>query len=137
MSIDPTGFYANLRNKVASPLIQEYGFQGSVWVKSAEVFDPVAGAITSPAVWGQNPCFAVYGGGKTGKYPGVAIKTDPKTLTRVRTKEMFADAVALGTVVPAPDDLFEDEQGNLFEIMEVEMTNPGGVTLLYNLTVKL
>lgn len=137
MPLDPTGFYARLRDNTASPLLQKYGFPCSVLVKSGEVFDPVQGIVTQAAVYGSNPTVGLYGGGMTYKYPGVKVTTDPKTLTRVRTKSALVDASLLGTVVPAPDDLFLDENGNLAEILIVAVINPGGVPIMYDLTVKL
>lgn len=136
MSVDPTGFYANLRDTTVLNSIRQYGFPCQVWVKSQEVFDPVSGTVTSPAVYGVNPTFAIYGGGKSGKYPGVVINTSDKTLERVRKKQLFVEASVLG-IVPAPQDLFFDETGSLLEILTVEATNPGGVTVLWNLVVKL
>lgn len=137
MSIDPTGFYAGLRDGLASPLIQRYGFPCAIWVKSGEVFDQVSGTISQAAVYGVNPTFALYGGGKSGKYPGVTTSNDTgKTLGRLKKKQVFVEASVLG-IIPAPEDLFEDETGLLLEILTVEATNPGGLNVMWNLSVKM
>lgn len=137
MSVDPTGFYAGLRDNTVLPNIKQYGFPCFVWVKAGEVFDPVTGTVTSPAVYGINPTFAIYGGGKTGKYPGVTLSNDAnKTLGRLKKKTIYMEASILG-IVPAPEDLFQDETGGLLEILTVEAYNPGGVYLLWLLTVKM
>lgn len=119
----------------AQVALQADGFQAAIWVKSGEVFDPVQGKVTKPAVWGVIDCYAVYGGGATGLYPGVSVTTDQKTLSRKVKKEMYIDAVSLGTVIPQPDDLFQDELGFLLEITRVDCINPGGVAVLWKLQV--
>jgi hypothetical protein len=137
MSIDPTGFYANLRDTTALDSIRQYGFPCQVWVKNDEVFDPVTGTISSPAVYGINPTFAIYGGGKSGKYPGVSFGNDAnKTLGRITKKTVYMEASVLG-IVPAPQDLFFDETGTLLEILTVEGYNPGGVYILWILSVRM
>jgi hypothetical protein len=137
MSVDPSGFYANLRDTTALQAIKQYGFSCAVWVKNAEVFDPVTGTITSPAVYGVNPTFAIYGGGKSGKYPGVVVANDAgKTLGRITKKTVYMEASVLG-IVPGPQDLFFDEFGTLLEILTVEGYNPGGLVLMWILTVKM
>lgn len=137
MALDSNGFYAGLRDGLASPLIQRYGFPCAIWVKSNEVFDNISGTISQAAVYGINPTFAIYGGGKSGKYPGVSTTNEGnKTLGRMKKKSIFVESSILG-IVPAPEDLFQDESGLLLEILTVEATNPGGVNLLWNLTVKM
>lgn len=136
MSVDPTGFYAGLRDGVATQMLQQYGFPCAVWVKSGEVFDEISGTVTTPALYGVNPTFAIYGGGKSGKYPGVSINNDGKTLGRLRKKDVYVEASLLG-IIPSPEDLFEDETGTLLEILSVEIYNPGGVTILMILTLKM
>lgn len=137
MALDQNGFYAGLRDGIATQMIQQYGFACSIWVKSNEVFDEVAGTVTTPALYGVNPAFAIYGGGKSGKYPGVSVSNDAnKTLGRLRKKDVYVEASVLG-IVPAPEDLFQDETGTLLEILSVEIYNPGGVTILMILTLKM
>ena len=135
MGLDPTGFYADLAQTIVLPALRDNGFQAAIWVKGDEVFDPVQGIVTSPGVWGVNPCYAVYGGGMTGLYPGVFTKTDPKTLSRIHKKEMYLDAASLGNLEVRPDDLFQDENGNLFEILQSWAINPGGYNIAWRLMV--
>jgi hypothetical protein len=133
MPLDPNGFYANLQNNLVYPLLQQFGFSAAIQVKAGEVFNPVTGMITTPATWYVFPCVAVYGGGGSGERPGVSTETEGKTLNRVTKKEVFLDASLL-TITPTPDDLFQDEVGNTWEIRRVEPTNPGGVTVMWKIT---
>jgi hypothetical protein len=127
-------FYTGLRDGVALQLLQQFGFKCAVQVKSGEVFDPVQGIITTPATWFVFPAYGVYGGGNTGKSSGNTKSTDGNTLARVVKKEVYLDASVL-TIAPSPDDLFQDENGDTFEILSVQDTNPGGVTVLWKLIV--
>ena len=130
MPLDASGFYANLRDGVTLSLLKKYGFQAAIQVKTGEVYDPTTGTITTPAQWTVFPCWAIYGGASSGSQQS----NDSKSLTRVIKKDAYLDASTL-SIIPTPDDLFQDENGNTFDILTVAATDPGGVTVLWQITM--
>lgn len=134
MALDPTGFYAGMRDNVALPLLQRFGFPAAILVKTGAVFNPVTGNMDAPGALVQFNCTALYGGGgRTSS--GVDKSTESKTMVRITTKEVNVDATQL-QIQPNPDDLFLDENGQTLEILKVSPINPGGVTVMWKLTVK-
>lgn len=134
MSLDQSGFYAGLRDSTVLSLLTKFGFDAAIQVRTGGVLDPVSGTLSSVGTTFVFPCKAVYGGGSSGKRAGVTKETEGKTLTRKTSKEVYLDASIL-QIEPNPDDLFQDENGNTFEIMTVSKTNPGGVNVLWRLSV--
>lgn len=133
-NVDPSGFFATMRDDVAYPLLQQFGFTGAILVQTNATFNPVTGMLTSPGSQFSFACQALYGsGGRTSS--GVTKTTEGKTLTRVTTKEVNVDATLL-TIQPSTDDKFEDESGLTYEILSVSPVNPGGLTVMWKLMVK-
>ena len=133
--LDQNGFYAGVRDGTVHHLLARYGFSASIHVKTGEIYDPNTGFVTSPATYFIFPCVAAYGGGYTGKRGGVTKDKEGNTLVRTLTKDVFLDASDL-LINPSPDDVFEDETGAYWDIQNVTNYNPGGVTVLWRITVK-
>lgn len=128
MSIDPSGFYSRLRDGTVLKLLSKFGFPCALQVKVGEVFDPVMGVVTQAATYMILPAFGLYD-------PASATTREGKTLVRLNMKNVYLDASLL-QITPNTDDLFQDETGATQEIVKVENTNPGGLTLLWKITVK-
>lgn len=112
----------------------KFGFDAAIQVRTGGVLDPVSGTLSSTGTFFVFPCKAVYGGGSSGKRAGVTKDTEGKTLTRKTSKEVYLDSSIL-EIEPNPDDLFQDENGDTFEILSASKTNPGGVNVLWRLSV--
>jgi hypothetical protein len=128
-NVDPSGFYAGMRDGVALPLLQQFGFGAAILVRAGDIFNPVTGGMTSPGTYYAFPCQALYG------VNGVMKTTKGDTSVRVTTKKVTVDASVL-TIQPGTDDRFEDEAGNTFEILKVSPVNPGGLTVMWELTCR-
>jgi hypothetical protein len=127
--------YAALRDGTAKKLFAKYGFKAAVMEKSAsESFDPIAGIVTNTQ-WVAHPCYALYGGGRSGRYPGVQYDRETGNLVRKTTEDIYLDASTLD-ITPTPDHRFRDENGAIREIVGSQAINPGGVVVLWRATVK-
>jgi hypothetical protein len=132
-NVDPTGFYKGMRDNVAYPLLKQFGFDAAILVKTAAVFNPLTGTMSAPGTEFSFPCKALYGGTRKTN-AGIEKKTKGTTLTRVTTKEVNIDATTL-TIAPGTDDRFEDETGQTYEILSVSPISPGGLVIMWKITV--
>lgn len=128
MTIDASGFYSKLLVGTVLPLMRKYGYDCAIQVKVGEVFDPVTGLVTQPATYMVFPAYGL-------NDPAGSTTREAKNLARLKAQNVYLDASLL-TIAPNPDDLFQDANGALKEIIKVESIDPGGLVMLWKITVK-
>jgi hypothetical protein len=121
------GFYEGLRDGVALNLLTKYGFATQILVKLDEAYDPVTGKVTTPTTWEPNDCKAVFGDSKKIMENGV--------LAKQRAHTVYVDASILTTDIDTACR-FIDADGSQLEILEADPIDPGGVRVIWKLTVK-
>lgn len=119
------GFYDNIRDNVAAPLIQQYGMSITLKVPAAGTYDPVTGMTT---------------GGTAADYAGYGViedyttrEIDGTTIQRGDKKVMcfFTDT----TIIPLTShDL--SIAGVQHSIQNVNCLEPGSVAVVYTLQVR-
>ena len=121
------GFYEDLRDKTAYPLMKEFGFACHIVDKTGEVFNPATGGLTSV---GTEVLYATIG-----VYGDFVKAEEPNSGTKVRAQQVYVEAKNL-RVEPTTSMRFK--VGTTYQdILAVKLFNPGNVNLLYLLTVKL
>ena len=117
------GFYEDKRDGVAARALAKYGMAAQLVVPAAGVFDPETGALTQ----GTDKTYAVQ------VLLGSVTKARKQELTHASTLQVYLSASGLA-VVPAVNNKLRIS-GVDYEILRSTPIAPGGVTVLYDLSV--
>lgn len=127
---------ASVTNGLVDPMFAAYGFDCFLVVPAAQTFDAVKGEITSgPDIYIK--ARGVYGGtsSSTTFSAGLQITVEPKTATRKKSKTVNLQASTL-KVDPDTDMQYQDENGELYDIVKVLGYTIGGPVLMWSITAK-
>lgn len=115
------GFYENLRDKTAAPLIRKYGQPITLTIPSG-AFDPVTGK-KAPAV--------------PATYPGYAVEGEYTVTERTGTQVLEGDKRLYCVDIPEPAQGQTITVGRaVYKVVRVAPLSPGGVSILFDVQVR-